>query len=162
MSGGLFDYVQNQMPTEATESLSEPRSRTPLEITQAEQQQALERSREVYKAYQDNIMRAGTLRSEIIKGLQQGENMAILFLKAMEIIACMTGEDTSYQLAKDTVTAVYCDALRQPEALEVARTGVQERLAHLENALQYANSTEKERILQAIEAHHKKLEQLSE
>ena len=162
MSGGLFDYIQNQTSTEPPELPSEPCSRTPLEITQAEQQQALERSREVYKAYQDNIMRAGTLRSEITKGLQQGENMAILFLKAMEIIACMTGEDTSYQLAKDTVTTVYGYALRQPESLKVARAEVQERLSHLENAMQFADGMEKERILQAIEAHHKKLEQLSE
>ena len=162
MSGGLFDYIQNQTFTKPPELPLESCSRTPLEITQAEQQQALERSREVYKAYQDNIMRAGTLRSEITKELQQGENMAILFLKAMEIIACMTGEDTSYQLAKDTVTAVYGYALRQPESLKVARAEIQERLSYLENALQFADGMEKERILQAIEAHHKKLEQLSE
>jgi len=54
MSGGLFDYIQNQTFTKPPELPLESCSRTPLEITQAEQQQALERSREVYKAYQDN------------------------------------------------------------------------------------------------------------
>ena len=74
MSGGLFDYIQNQTLTEPQELPSEPRKRTPLEIAQAEQQDAVEQARAVYRAYQENILKAGTLRSEILKGLYQGES----------------------------------------------------------------------------------------
>ena len=49
MSGGLFDYIQNQTPTEPPELPSEPRKRTPLEIAQAEQQDAVEQARAVYR-----------------------------------------------------------------------------------------------------------------
>ena len=161
MSGGLFDYIQNQTLTEPPELPSEPRKRTPLEITQAEQQDALEASRAVYRAYQENILKAGTLQSEILKGIQQGENTAILLLKALEVISCMTGEDLTYQVAKDTLMTVYGEVLRQPDSLKVARAEVRKRLVCLENALQGADGTERERILQAIRAHKEKLEQLS-
>ena len=161
MSGGLFDYIQNQTPTEPPELPSEPRKRTPLEIAQAEQQDAVEQARAVYRAYQENILKAGTLQSEILKGLYQGESTAVLLLKALEVISCMTGENLTYQIAKDTLMTVYGEVLRQPDALEVARAEVRKRLECLENALQGADGTERERILQAIRAHKEKLEQLS-
>lgn len=50
MSGGLFDYLQKQSPIEPPELPSEPRRRTPLEVAQAEQQDAVEQARAVYKA----------------------------------------------------------------------------------------------------------------
>ncbi|MBR7085837.1 MAG: hypothetical protein IKI37_11820 [Oscillospiraceae bacterium] len=162
MSGGLFDYIQNQTLTEPPELPSEPRKRTPLEITQAEQQDAVEQARVVYRAYQENILKAGTLQSEILKGLYQGESTAVLLLKALEVISCMTGETVTYQVAKDTLMTVYGEVLRQPDSLEVARAEVQKRLVCLETALQGADSMERERILQAIKAHKEKLAQLSE
>lgn len=162
MSGGLFDYIQNQTPTAPPELPSEPRKRTPLEIAQAEQQDAVEQARAVYRAYQENILKAGTLRSEILKGLYQGESTAVLLLKALEVISCMTGEDLTYQIAKDTLMTVYGEVLRQPDSLKVAGAEVQKRLVCLENALQGADGTERERILQAIKAHKEKLAQLSE
>ena len=166
MSGGLFDYVQKQQAEkiadtpEASESPSEPRKRTPLEIAQAEQQDAVEQARAVYRAYQENILKAGTLQSEILKGIQQGENTAVLLLKALEVISCMTGETVTYQVAKDTLMTVYGEILRQSDSLEVAGAEVQKRLACLENALQGADGKERERILQAVKAHREKLEQL--
>ena len=162
MSGGLFDYIQNQPPTEPPELPSEPCKRTPLEIAHAEQQDAVEQARAVYKAYQDNILKSGTLQSEILKGLYQGESTAVLLLKALEVISCMTGENLTYQIAKDTLMTVYGEVLRQPDALEVAGAEVRKRLECLENALQGADGTERERILQAIKAHKEKLAQLSE
>lgn len=162
MSGGLFDYLQKQSSTEPPELPSEPRKRTPLEVAQAEQQDAVEQARAVYKAYQENILKAGTLRSEILKGLYQGENTAILLLKALEVVSCMTGEDVTYQIAKDTLMIVYGEVMRQPDSLKVARAEVQKRLECLENAVQNANGMERERILQAIKAHKEKLAQLSE
>ena len=162
MSGGLFDYIQKQTPTEPPELPSEPRKRTPLEIAQAEQQGAVEQARTVYRAYQKNILKAGTLQSEILKGLYQGEGTAVLLLKALEVISCMTGETVTYQVAKDTLMTVYGEVLRQPDSLEVAGAEVRKRLECLENALQGADGTGRERILQAIKAHKEKLAQLSE
>ena len=168
MSGGLFDYIQKQQaekcPTlsEPQKCPIEPRRLTPYEITQEEQKNAMEAARAVYKAYQENILKAGTLQSEIMKGLHQGENTAILLLKALEAISCMTGETVTYRVAKDTLMTVYGEVLRQLDSLEVARAEVQKRLECLENALQSADTTERERILQAVKAHREKLEQLSD
>ena len=95
-----------------------------------------------------------------MKGIQQGENTAVLLLKALEVISCMTGENLTYQIAKDTFMTVYGEVLRQPDALEVAGAEVQKRLECLENALHGADGTERERILQAIKAHKAKLNKL--
>lgn len=73
--------------------------------------------------------------------------MANLLLKALKAISYMTGEDVTYQVAKNTIMTVYGEILRQSDSLEVARTEVQERIAYLENALQGANGIERERIL---------------
>lgn len=168
MSSGLFDYIQKQQaekcptPSEPQKCPVETRRLTPYEITQEEQKNALEAARAVYKSYQENILKAGTLQSEILKGLHQGENTAILLLKALEAISCMTGETVTYQVAKDTLMTVYGEVMRQLDSLEVARAEVQKRLECLENVLKGADGTEQERILQAIEAHKRKLEQLSE
>ena len=74
----------------------------------------------------------------------------------------MTGKTVTYQVAKDTLMTVYGEVMRQLDSLEVARAEVQKRLECLENVLKGADGTEQERILQAIEAHKRKLEQLSE
>lgn len=166
MSGGLFDYVRKQQGKngstliEPSERLLETRKKTPLEVTQEEQKRLTEQAGAVYQAYQENILKAGTLQNEILKGLNQGENIAVLFLKALEIISCMTGENLTCQVAKDTLMTVYGEVLRQPDSLEVARAEVQKRLECLENALQGADGTERERILQAIKAHKEKLDKL--
>ena len=49
-----------------------------------------------YKTMQENIAKAGRLRSEIVKGLQAGERFEDLLLKAVECIAAMTGDRAFY------------------------------------------------------------------
>lgn len=46
---------------------------------------------EVYKEYQANIKQAQELQAEILKGLQRGEPLPGLFMKACQAIANMTG-----------------------------------------------------------------------
>lgn len=57
----------------------------------------------VYREYQQNIKLSEQLQTEILKGSEQGENIKILFLKAVKAISLMTGNNYFYsQLQKYT------------------------------------------------------------
>lgn len=68
----------------------------------------LQRYREAYKEYQDNIRRAKTLREEITLGARAGTDPATLLLQAVECIAAMTGDNyyfTNFKAIMDNMTA---------------------------------------------------------
>ena len=134
------------------------------------------RAAAVYKTYQDNIKRAGTLRTEIIKGVQRGESKTSLFLKAVEVIGLMTNDNVFVQQVKDDVRAIWghgyvdADTIRMEvgemkETLErlnasISREeadGDRNTLQRLKNAAQRHSERldELERILQRIEAKKK-------
>lgn len=131
------------------------------------------RAAAIYKTYQDNIKRAGTLRTEIIKGVQRGESKTSLFLKAVEVIGLMTNDNVFVQQVKDDVRAVWghgygdADTIRMEvgemkETLErlnasISREeadGDMDTLQRLKNAAQRHSERldELERILQRMEA----------
>lgn len=134
------------------------------------------RAAAIYKTYQDNIKRAGTLRTEIIKGVQRGESKTSLFLKAVEVIGLMTNDNVFVQQVKDDVRAVWghgygdADTIRM-EVEEMKETierlnasisreeadGDMDTLQRLKNAAQRHSERldELERILQRIEAKKK-------
>lgn len=131
------------------------------------------RAAAIYKTYQDNIKRAGTLRTEIIKGVQRGESKTSLFLKAVEVIGLMTNDNVFVQQVKDDVRAVWghgygdADTIRM-EVEEMKETierlnasisreeadGDMDTLQRLKNAVQRHSERlgELERILQRMEA----------
>lgn len=131
------------------------------------------RAAAIYKTYQDNIKRAGTLRTEIIKGVQRGESKTSLFLKAVEVIGLMTNDNVFVQQVKDDVRAVWghgygdADTIRM-EVEEMKETierlnasisreeadGDRDTLQRLKNAAQRHSERldELERILQRMEA----------
>jgi len=62
---------------------------------------------EIYNAYQTAIGRAGQLTSDITKGIQEGQNIYNLFLKAVKCISLITGDEVFYEQAKKDIQAVY-------------------------------------------------------
>ena len=79
--------------TEPINSNTEPHAIT---FTEAKQTYALE----AYKEYQQNILKAHQIRSEILKGLDSGEPAEELLLKACEAISRMTGDKVFLDLVK--------------------------------------------------------------
>lgn len=55
-----------------------------------------ERARQAYATYQQNIKRAGELRSDILKGLRDREDPQAILLKAVECISLITGDTGLY------------------------------------------------------------------
>ena len=76
---------------------------------------------QIYNEYQANARNAGQSKVDILKGLQTGEDIYNLFLKACECISAMTGEQKFKELAEEYIKAVYGTALhtRQPLLLEL-------------------------------------------
>jgi len=60
-----------------------------------------------WRAYQEAIVKAGQLTSDITKGIQSGEKLEILFLKAIECISLITGDKLFYELNKSNLKNLY-------------------------------------------------------
>jgi len=121
----------------------------------------LERLTATYKEQQDNIKKAGQLRADINKGVQAGEPIYKLLLKAIECISLMTGDKLFYEANKANLQTIY-GVLGEPAAIEIERNEVQERLNRLKAA--YEKEKEpgaKERIRNAIRTHEDKLKNLN-
>lgn len=121
-----------------------------------------ERVREVYATYQNNIKKAGELRSNILKGLQAGEDPIALLLQAIECISLMTGDTVIYTQSKANILAVYGWGLGEPEPLKRDLEDAQRRLQSLQRALNEEGvpELERERLQNAIKAHRELIKSL--
>ena len=125
-----------------------------LAIFYQREQQELDRAREVYKSYQENIKAAGNLRADILKGLQAGEEAEGLLLKACNIISLMTGDKVFYTQAEQDLIAIYGEGIGAEKPLRYKLQQIEERLSNMQQALdRELEQDSKRRIQRAIEAH---------
>ena len=148
-----FTALNNIIPTGQCESHSGETGSGALNRLSKEKQER-ENTRQMYDSYQQNIQRAGMLRSEIIKGIQRGEDPLAILLKALECISLMTGDTAMYSQSKEDLLAVYGWGLGQPAPLKKELESAKKRLAMLTRPeiAQTAPDAQK-RIQGAIEAH---------
>lgn len=157
----LEEYASKQAGKVKQPQPKAPQIRKPLELEQAYQKKIQEQAKEVYKTYQENIRKVGQLDTEILKGLQNGENIAILFLKAVKAMTLCTGNKAEYDIIESTLLSVYGAGLHEKEVVSVSVDAVQNRLDRLQKALtEVTDRNDRSRIEQAIKAHQKQLEQL--
>lgn len=114
--GEMLNRIRKQHATEAPEAPQRPRSIGAEENTQEKdkgeeeateapteyakqifvnlerQQKAIERAKEVYTIYYNNIVRSERLRAEILKDIRGGADPVETLKKALECIALMTGD----------------------------------------------------------------------
>ena len=120
-----------------------------------------ELARIAYATYKQNTLKAGTLRSDIAKGIMQGEDPLALLLKALECIGLMTGEKALFQQEKEYLTAIYGWGLGEAEPLELELEEAKARLAKLTRPeLKSLEPGACERIQNAIKAHITLIEEL--
>lgn len=134
-----------------------------LAITYQREQQELDRAREVYKSYQNNIKAAGNLRADILKGLRAGEEAEGLLLKACNIISLMTGDTVFYKQAEADLIAIYGEGIGAEKPLRYKLEQVQKRLYNMQQALEREiEEDSKRRIQKAIEAHRAEEKRIQE
>lgn len=88
------------------------RGKTPLETSTGRLQgmadnkaKLLEQSKSILTEYSENRRRAGGLRAEIATGSRDGADLLILFDKAVECIACMTGDTAFYKSVMKSINS---------------------------------------------------------
>lgn len=128
------------------------------------QEQAAEKQRtiDIYKEYQSNAIKSSQLQAEILKGLNTGEDITALFLKAAQAISAMTNDSVFYKQVKESVTAIYGAGLQEDIPLSVELEQVEQRLMYLEEAALWNEGGELLRIQRAIEAHRNRAEKLKQ
>lgn len=122
---------------------------------------ALERAREIYKEYQAAKLAAGGLVSEILRGMDTGESLAALFLKACNALGKVTGDTVLFDVARAKLLDIYGRGLLEPEPLNVEIDRITERLDLLTAALEREQGTDAEKnISRAIQRHREERERL--
>ena len=118
----------------------------------------IDRNLEVYRTYQENIKRSGQLQTDILKGVQAGEDIYSLFLKAVQAISCMTSNKTFYSQVEADLISIYGIGLQQPAPLKLELMGTQKRLDRLREAEQREPNIDS--IKRAITAHQNRIVEL--
>lgn len=118
----------------------------------------IDRNLEVYRTYQENIKRSGQLQTDILKGVQAGEDIYSLFLKAVQAISCMTSNKTFYSQAEADLISIYGIGLQQPAPLKLELMDTQKRLDRLREAEQREPNIDS--IKRAITAHQNRIAEL--
>ena len=118
-------------------------------------------AQEITQERQSEIAHANQLQVEVMKGLQCGEPVERLLLKALESMALKENDTVSYPEAKKTLIAVYGDALGQPVPLQIELEEFEERLERLRKAYEEGKETEpkdtQERVKNAIMAQENRI-----
>lgn len=118
----------------------------------------IDRNLEVYRTYQENIKRSGQLQTDILKGVQAGEDIYSLFLKAVQAISCMTSNKTFYSQVEADLISIYGIGIQQPAPLKLELMDTQKRLDRLREAEQREPNIDS--IKRAITAHQNRIAEL--
>lgn len=121
----------------------------------------LQRARDVYNEYQHNILAASEAKNAILKGIDKGESLCALLLLAAEAIARTTNDSVFASVVKRKLVEVRGLGLGDPEALDMERQAIEQRLDNLRAALERERGTEQESgIKWAIRAHEQELQRI--
>ena len=126
---GLF----SEQPTAARESTppaaesSTPAAAIQLRREAELQQRELKRAREIIKEYQDNIRASGTLKSELLKGTNRGEEIPRLLLQACKLVSIMTGDELFYTIIERNVREIYGAGMLEQVPLDMELKALERR-----------------------------------
>ena len=118
-------------------------------------------AQELSEERKSEIALADQLRAEVMRGLQCGEPVERLLLKAVQSMALKDNDTVSYPEAKKTLIAIYGDALGQPVPLQIELEETEQRLERLRKAYEEGEEVEpydvQERVKNAIRAHEARI-----
>lgn len=152
--------TKNERHRSPTRHENKPSHIKPLASKENVTEALQERLAGMYKVPQENITKAGQLRAEINKGIQSGEPIYRVLLKAIECISLMTGEKLFYEMNKEHLQTIY-GILGETQAIEIECEEVQSRLSKLKEAFEgEIDPGDRQRIKRAIRSHEEKLNSL--
>ena len=132
-----IESIEERLKAVKTENkaITEQTTNKRANILLTAQQEDHKRMAEAYGEYQKNIRVAGQIRTEVFKGIRQGEDTNILLLKACKAISLMTGDSLFYKQVLEDMKAVKGKGLLEPAPLQIELEEVQTRLRNMRKAL---------------------------
>lgn len=122
------------------------------------QQESNNKALNVYKQYQSNILKSSQLQTAILKGIEAGEDVYNLFLKAIKAISLMVNDELFYKQVETDLKAIYGIGLINKIPLKEELKQTMDRLKKLQQAgSKELNGDVKERILKAIAIHKQRI-----
>ncbi|MBR1373958.1 hypothetical protein IJ556_05860 [bacterium] len=124
--------------------------------------QDLDRAAGILKEYQEHTAAANGHIVEIAKGIKAGEDIHILFLKALKALELVTNNKMLESAAADYL-AIYGAGFGTSSLLKIELEQTQQRLNKLEQAAadETISSGERDRIAGAIQRHKARIERIS-
>lgn len=154
VSGEEYNNTQSTKQAKFEADFGDLEAIRKLEIHTNRKYEAQATYEQIFSTYQDNIRRAGQAKSDILKGLQNGEDIHSLFLKACECISAMTAEDLFKEQTAETVKKVYGIALQNKQPLLLELQEVQSRIGKLCDAIDRENDMEAVKVMQTALYNH--------
>lgn len=123
--------------------------------------QDLDRAAGILKEYQEHTAAANGHIIEIAKGIKEGQDIHILFLKALKALELVTNNKMLESAAADYL-AIYGAGFGTSSLLKIELEQIQQRLNKLEQAAadETISSGERDRIIGAINQHRARIEQI--
>lgn len=153
-----------EAPKTATEKPQSEAIENSAKIRLDYEQERATKTLEVYAAYQSNIRRSASIPLQILKGIQNGEDVYRLLLKACDAISLMTNDAVFYKEVEENIIAIHGLGFLKPAPLGAEREATAERLERLRVAYGRTDidPSRKQRIKQGIDAHESYIKTLSE
>lgn len=118
------------------------------------EQEATAKSIELARKHQEIQEQSREAKFNLFAGIREGEPLPILFLKACDIIAKLTGDALFYDHIKGDLFTIYGNGLTDKSVLNCNLEEAQARLQMLTNAeARETDERAKNRLKQAIEKH---------
>lgn len=135
---------------------------TRLEAEAKRRKEQAQQERERHEAYQNSAKKAGNIRIQLVKGTQAGENLAALFLQAVEVISLMTGDQGFATSIRNNLDAVYGIGLQDPDVQSMRLQEITGRLERLKEAVKREDikKDNQEKIKNAIRQHEEQADEI--
>lgn len=120
------------------------------------------RAKQIYSTYSNNRKLTRGLRAEIMQGVREGQNIYLLFLKAIKVIEVLVSDPVFYNTIEADIKTLHTNTFKDPLSIEQEAETVRNRLDSLNNALTTATDRgERDRIKRAIKEHERILKELN-
>lgn len=117
-------------------------------------------NKETYRDWKVGETSDTTMEIAILKGIEEGKNIAGLFLMAAKALAIVTNNSAFYTQVEADLSAMHGYGLQDQSVVEMEIESAEIRLEKLKKAIEGAPEAEAKRMERAIASHEKLLKEL--
>lgn len=158
---GTNDKGTAPKPAESPQNAIEQQQAPTLYRQAQRTQEAQKQESDIRKEYAENTRKTEALKNDILKGIQQGEDVYQLLYWAVQAVALTTHDNLFYEQAWTSIDAIYGTALAEPGPLQNQIEAARDRLEKIRAACVLEPEAGPRSIMEkAIEEHEKLIARL--